>query len=427
MDTEDRFRRVEADIDLDAIRQNIQTVQALNAPSMKTLVVVKADAYGHGAVTVAAATQDLADYYGVACIDEAVELRQSGIEKPILILGYTDYTDYDKLLKYDITAAVYSVDMARQMSEYAMQAAGIIESEGDVSENAGSKKVDELDCACVANRKIKVHIKADSGMSRIGFMCDEQGVDEASHILGLPGIDVEGVFTHYAKADYRDKSDARKQYEAFSYFVGELERRGADFKYKHIDNSAGAMEIHSEGFNMMRLGIVIYGLYPSEEIDKSVKITPAMTLKSRIIHIKTLDAGCGVSYGWTYVTDKPTRVATVSVGYADGYPRALSGLGRVIICGRYAPILGRVCMDQIMVDVSDIPEASLRDEVILFGRQYGTDGSIEAEIPVEEVAEPARSFNYEMVCHVSRRVPRVYMRDGKYVAELSYIKRLYGA
>ena len=187
------------------------------------------------------------------------------------------------------------------------------------------------------------------------------------------------------------------------------------FAIKHIDNSAGAMELHSKGFDMMRLGIVIYGLEPSEEMDKSVVLQPAMTLKAHITHIKTLEPGRGISYGWTYVTDRPRRVATVSAGYADGYPRSQSNIGRVIIRGKYAPILGRVCMDQFMVDVTDIPEADLRDEVILFG----TDGIL--SIPVEEVAEPANSFNYELVCNVARRVPRVYFKNGQKTHEVNYL------
>ena len=384
----DNYRRVEADIDLSAIRYNIKTVQALNPSDKKTLLVIKADAYGHGAVTLAGELADLADYFATATMDEAVELRKSGVTLPILILGYTDPSEYETGIENDITLAIYDADRAAVLSETAVK----------------------------MNKKAKVHIKVDSGMSRIGFQCTEGDVSEAEKLLKLPGLDVEGIFTHYAKADYENKSDAMTQYEKFSWFVSEMEKRGADFKIRHIDNSAGAMEIHSEGFDMMRLGIVIYGLYPSEEIDKSVVLKPAMTLKARVVHVKELEAGRGVGYGWTYVTDKPTKVATVSVGYADGYPRALSNKGRVLIHGQYAPIIGRVCMDQIMVDVTDLGEAvKVGDEVVLFGTQG------ENHISIEEVAEPANSFNYEMACHIARRVPRVYFRDGQKIEEVNYL------
>ena len=383
------YRRVEADIDLDAIRYNIKTVQALNPDNRKTLLVIKADAYGHGAVTLAKEMDDLADYFAVATVDEAIELRKASVVKPVLILGYTDESEYDQVIDNDITIAIYDYDEAKVLSDKA------------------SKK----------GRKAKVHIKVDSGMSRIGYQCDEAGINEAYKVTLLPGLDVEGIFTHYAKADYKDKSDAEKQYRQFSHFVKALESRGVSFKIRHIDNSAGAMEIHSDGFDMMRLGIVIYGLYPSEEIDKSVVIRPAMTLKSRVVHVKELPAGRGIGYGWSYVTEKDTRVATVSVGYADGYPRALSNKGRVLIHGKYAPVLGRVCMDQIMIDVSDIQDSEVKvgDEVVLFGSQ---DGNM---IPVEEVAAPANSFNYEQVCNISRRVPRVYFKNGEEINSVNYL------
>lgn len=387
------YRRVEADIDLDAIRYNIETVKALNPPDKKTALVIKADAYGHGSVAVAKEMDDLADYYAVATVTEAVELRNADILKPILILGYTDISEYETVILNDITVAMYDLDRAAILSNEA--------------EKHG--------------KKAKVHIKVDSGMSRIGFQCDEKGLADAISMVKLPGLDVEGIFTHYAKADYIDKSDASKQYENFSWFVRSMEEKGISFKIRHIDNSAGAMEIHSSGFDMIRLGIVIYGLYPSEEIDKNIVIKPAMTLKSRVIHVKTLPEGRGIGYGWSYVTDKPTRVATVSVGYADGYPRALSNQGRVLIHGKSAPILGRVCMDQIMVDVTDIElmteEIQVGDEVILFGKQG------DEVISVEEVAEPANSFNYEEVCNISRRVPRVYFKDGKEIYSVDYLKK----
>ncbi|MCR5214639.1 MAG: alanine racemase [Eubacterium sp.] len=385
------YRRVEADIDLDAARYNIEKVIEKNPVSSLVCLVIKADAYGHGAVEYAREFNDLANYFAVATMDEAVELRNAGIELPILILGYTDKCDYKRAIDYRIRIAMYNLQEAEELSEIAIK----------------------------NGKKALVHIKVDSGMSRIGLQCNEAGVEEAYKIYNLEGLDAEGIFTHYAKADYFDKSDAARQYEAFSWFTSQLKERGADIRLKHIDNSAGAMEIHSNGFDMMRLGIVIYGLYPSEEIDKSIDLKPVMSLKSHVIHVKTLEAGRGVGYGWSYVTTKPTRVATVSVGYADGYPRALSNKGRVLIHGKYAPIIGRVCMDQIMVDVTDIEtetfEVKVGDQVVLFGSQG------QNIISVEEVAEPANSFNYEAVCNISRRVPRVYYKDGEICNVVNYL------
>ncbi|MCR4609139.1 MAG: alanine racemase [Eubacterium sp.] len=381
------YNRIEADIDLDAVRYNIEQLKALNPSDRKTLLVIKADAYGHGAVTFAEEFDDLADYYGVACIDEGVELRRAGVTKPILILGNTDEEDFETAIENDITMAVYNADKCKLLSDTALK----------------------------LGKKAKVHIKADSGMSRIGFQCNEDGVREASKLLSMEELNVEGVFTHFAKADTVDKNDAIGQRTRFNEFINALTERGFIFSIKHIDNSAGAMEIHSNGFDMMRLGIAIYGLEPSDEMNRELVLKPAMTLKAHITHIKTLEPGRGISYGWTYVTEKKMRVATVSAGYADGYPRAQSNIGRVLIRGRYAPILGRVCMDQFMVDVTDIPEVELRDEVILFG----TDGVL--SIPVEEVAEPANSFNYELVCNVARRVPRVYFKNSTKYKEVNYL------
>ncbi|MBQ8914125.1 MAG: alanine racemase [Lachnospiraceae bacterium] len=373
------YNRIYAGINIDNLRYNVKTMKSLVKPDMKVLLEIKADAYGHGSVEVAKRTLDIADYFGVATIDEAVELRNAGIDTPILIIGYTDRDNYDKLIAYNITQAVYDVEECRILSELALS----------------------------KGKKAKVHIKVDTGMSRIGFLTDDNGVNEAAKLKELEGLDIEGIFTHYAKADEFDKTAALGQKEKFKWFIDELEKKGMRFAIKHIDNSAGTMELKDNEFDMIRLGIVTYGLYPSDEVDKSVIIKPVMSLVAHIAHIKTLPAGVGVSYGWTFVTDKETRIATVTVGYADGYPRAQSGRGRVIIHGKYAPILGRVCMDQIMVDVTDIPEAKLRDEVILIG------SSEDACITVEEVAEPAASFNYELVCNIARRVPRVYYEEGK--------------
>lgn len=382
------YNRVQAVINLDNIRHNISAMKSLVDKDKKMLAVIKADAYGHGAVEVAEALDDLVDFYAVAFIDEALELRRAGIDKPILILGYTDPVDYELLLKYDVRPAMYETDDAQKLSDLAVSM-GI---------------------------KAKVHIKVDTGMGRIGFSCDDTGVEKIAEISNMPGIEIEGIFTHYAKADEIDKTAANGQLEKFRWINGQLVGLGIHIPVRHISNSAGIMEMDNSDFDMVRSGIVTYGLYPSEEVDKSiVELRPAMSLMSKVIFVKDVKAGTGIGYGWSYIADHDIRVATVSAGYADGYPRAQSNKGRVIIHGEYAPIIGRVCMDQFMVDVSHIDGVQVRDDVILIGR----DG--DKEVTVEEVAEPANSFNYELVCNISRRVPRTYIRDGKELGQVNYL------
>lgn len=381
------YNRIYARINVANLRYNIETMKSLVKPDMKVLIIVKADAYGHGAVEVAKFTEDMADYYGVATIDEAIELRAAGVRTPILIIGYTAPADYGKVLAYDITQTVYNIEDAKKLSDIAIK----------------------------RNKKARIHIKVDTGMSRIGFLCDEEGIKEASKLKELNGLNIEGIFTHYAKADETDKSAAALQKKRFLEFISGLEKCGISIPIKHIDNSAGIMELDDNEFDMVRSGISTYGVYPSEEVSKDTVLKPVMSLVSHVAHIKDIPAGVGVSYGWTYTTDKTTKVATVTAGYADGYPRALSNKGRVIINGQYAPIIGRVCMDQFMVDVTELNDVNVGDEVVLFGR----DG--ELEIPVEEVAAFAGSFNYEQLCNVSRRVARVYENLGEKIEEVKYL------
>lgn len=381
------FNRVYARVDIDSIRYNVSAMKTCIKPTMQTLAVIKADGYGHGAVMLAKHLDDLVDYYGVAAIDEAEELRRAGIQKPILIIGYTDCSDFERLLAYNISQAVYSVDECIKLSSHAVS----------------------------MNKKAKVHLKVDTGMSRIGFSVSEEDIKKASMLFSLPGIEVEGIFTHYAKADETDKTFSHTQKERFLQFIHGLKQLGYSIPIKHIDNSAGVMELDDDEFDMVRLGIAMYGLYPSEEVRHTVDLRPAMSLITHVSQIKTLPAGVGISYGGTYTTTKPTKVATLTVGYADGYPRAQSNVGRVLIHGCYAPILGRVCMDQIMVDISDIDNVNIRDEAVLIGN----DG--DKCIAVEEVAAPAASFNYELICNVARRVPRVYCCEGKDICCVNYL------
>lgn len=373
------YNRIYAQINVDNLRHNIKSIMARHKKDMKVLAVIKADAYGHGSCEIAHRIDDLAYYYGVAAVDEAVELRNAGIKKPILVIGYTSPKDYDRLIKYNITQTIYSRSDAKKLSELAVK-------NGTIA---------------------KIHIKVDTGMSRIGFPVSTDGINEAASLKELAGLHIEGIFTHYAKADEIDKTSAKEQKEKFKRFIDGLMVLGVKPELKHIDNSAGSMELDDDEFDMVRLGIAMYGLYPSEEVSREIMLKPVMSLIAHIAHVKEVDAGCGVSYGWTYVTDKKTKLATVTAGYADGYPRAMSNIGRAIVKGRSVPIVGRVCMDQLMLDVTDIPDITTDDEVILIGK------SEHENISVEEVAAPAASFNYELVCNISRRVPRIYIEEGR--------------
>lgn len=382
-----KYYRVQANINLDAIYENIKNAKKLLLPETKLMAIVKADGYGHGAVEVAKTIDDLADAYGVAILEEGIELRKAGITKPILILGFTSQPQYEAMLEYDIATAVFQKEMAEKMSEIAL----------------------------AKGKKAKIHIKLDTGMSRIGFALNEKSMEDIIAISKLPGIQTEGCFSHFATMDEADKTKALKQFSDYCAFVKVLENAGITFPLKHISNSAGIMEAPEAQLDMVRDGICLYGLYPSEEVKKEkLYLQPAMEMKAWISYVKELDAGVEIGYGGTYTTKRKTKVATVPVGYADGYPRCLSNKGRVLIHGESAPIIGRICMDQFMVDVTDIAPVKEGDMVTLFGK----DG--EEEITIEEISEQSYSFNYEFVCDVGKRVPRVFIRHGEVVGTRDY-------
>ena len=369
------YLRAYAEVDLKAIGHNIAEVRKNVGSGVKICAVIKADAYGHGAVAVGRYLESAVDYFAVATVDEAIELREAGIRLPVIILSYVSPSRYDEVVQYDVTQTVYTLETAVLLARAA-------EAQG---------------------RTAKVHVALDTGMSRIGFAVNERSADEIQQISELAHLELEGMFTHFSCADMVDKSYSRMQMERYDSMCDMLDKRNVVIPVKHICNSAGIMEFDSHRFQMVRSGIITYGLYPSEEVDKSaLDLIPAMSFRSHVVNVHTAPAGMGVSYGATFVTRKPTRIATVSVGYADGYPRALSNKGRVLIHGQFAPVLGRVCMDQIMVDVSHIDNVQIEDVVTLFGR----DG--DNYIPVEEPAGLSASFNYEFVCNLSRRVTRVY-------------------
>lgn len=383
-----QYHRIYARIDIDAILHNFGECKRRIPEGTKVLAVIKADGYGHGAVELAHQLESEADYFGVAVIEEAVELRRAGIKKPILILGYTSPSQDDLLINYDITQNIYTYDMAKRLS----------------------------DRAVALGKKVKFHIGLDTGMSRVGFQDNDESVEQIKKIVKLPNLVLEGIFSHYARADELVKTTAFLQSERFDLFIDKLEKAGINIPIKHLSNSAAVEELEKH-YDMVRFGISLYGLYPSEEVDKSsVDLIPAMELRTKIVNLKTVPAGCGVSYGHTFVTHRETRIATIPVGYADGYPRALSSKGRVIVNGQFAPIIGRVCMDQFMIDVTDIEgELNIEDEVILMGSDNG------CTISAEEIGDMSASFNYEFVCGVARRVPRIYFKDGKPYKEVSYI------
>lgn len=378
---EERYFRVSANINLDAICNNILKTRKLVNNSTKIMAIIKADGYGHGAIPLAKALDKIGvDAFGVAIVKEGIELRDSGIKKPLLILGYTAKEQYKELVKYDITQAIFQYDSAKALSEEALK----------------------------QNKIANIHIKIDTGMSRIGFTDTEESIGEIKKIALLQGIKITGIFSHFSCADQLDKTSAHKQLDRFLRFVDCMEQKGISIPVKHISNSAGIIDLPEAALDMVRSGISTYGLYPSEEVNKDkLVLEPAMEIKSHVCHVKEVGPGIGVGYGSTYVTSKNTRIATIPVGYGDGYPRQLSSRGRVLIHGKTAPIIGRVCMDQFMVDVSEIEHVKQGDVVTLVGK----DGN--EFISVEELANMAYSFNYEFVCNVGKRIPRIYYRNQK--------------
>lgn len=360
----------------------MQEVRRVTVPEARVMAVVKANAYGHGAVRVAqVALQNGAGYLGVARVQEGIELRRAGIHAPILIFGYAASGSVQELVEYDLTPTVYSYQSAEDLS-------------------ASVQKI---------GKKLRVHLKVDSGMGRVGLPTPataenaDDSAKEAVRIAALPGIELEGVYTHFASADHRDKSSAVEQLERFSCFLAALNKAGIEAPIKHAANSAAIIDLPEAHFDMVRAGIMLYGLYPSEEVDRArVLLKPAMQLRSRVTQVKRVPAGFKVSYGSTYETRCATQIATVAIGYADGYDRLLSSRGSVLIHGRRAPVVGRVCMDQTMIDVGSMSNVLPGDEVTLFGKQG------DQFISVDEVASAIDTINYEIVSTIMPRVPRIY-------------------
>ena len=387
------YNRVYATVDLDAVVSNMKSMREALPATTGIMGVVKADGYGHGAVPVARAMDPYVEGYAVSNIDEGISLRRHGIKKPILILGVTHSQRFEDLLRYDIQPAMFRLKEAKELSELAAE----------------------------QGKKAKIHLALDTGMSRIGMQPDRESAKEAAQMAALYGIELEGLFTHFARADEADKSFYQTQFERYQEFLSYLKEYGVTIPVRHCSNSAGIVEnLDSNQMDMVRAGICIYGLYPSDEVDRNrVKLTPAMEIKSFITYIKEIAPGTPVSYGSTFVSEHAMRVATIPTGYADGYNRGLSNRGSVLIRGKRAKILGRICMDQFMVDVTDIPEAEEDDEVTLIGK----DG--EDEITVEEMAACFGGFHYEIICDIGKRVPRVYIQNGRIAGTKDYFNDVY--
>ena len=383
------YSRVCAKIDLDAVTYNMEQMKQRIDGDTKIMAVIKSDGYGHGAIQVAEVLEKY-DYiwgFAVATLDEAVVLRTEGIQKPILVLGCIFPDQYLEMLDNDIRMNVYTEEMAKEISYMARR-------EGKTA---------------------YLHIKLDTGMARLGFAVNNESVDAITRISKLPNVNMEGVFTHFAKADETDKTFTKNQISQFVSMTEKLRERGVTFPYEHCANSAAIIDVEDARFDIVRAGISTYGLYPSEEVNQNaVHLKPALALKSHVAFVKEIEEGTPVSYGGTFVAEKKMKIATIPVGYGDGYPRSLSGKGYVLIRGKKANILGRICMDQFMVDVTDIEGVSFGDKVTLIGR----DGN--EAISVEKLSELSGRFNYEFICALGKRIPRVYVKNGKIAEQVDY-------
>ena len=384
------YQRVYAQVDLDAIVDNMKNMKNNLASGTQMMGVIKTDGYGHGCIPIAHCLEELDFVYGyaVATAEEAHILRKADVKKPILILGHVFPYAYEMLAEEEIRPAVFRADVLPALSEAALK----------------------------TGKNIKVHIKVDTGMGRIGIRPNDEGIAFVRHLMEQKGVEIEGIFTHFSRADEEDKTSAREQLRVFTQFIGRIEEElHLHIPIRHCSNSAGILELPEANLDMVRAGITLYGLAPSDEVRMDrVPLRPALSLYSRIVYVKTLYAGESVSYGGTFTAKHTMRVATIPVGYGDGYPRGLSNKGYVLIAGHKAPILGRVCMDQFMVDVTEIPEAVEGVKVTLIGQ----DGS--EEITAEALGALSGRFNYELVCDLGKRIPRVFVRNGQVIDTKDY-------
>lgn len=385
-----KLNRAWAEIDLDAIAHNVREIRKFTGKKVEMMGVVKADAYGHGVREVVRTLLDNGvTQLAVSMLDEAIQIRNMGIDVPILILSYTDPIRAEELILNDVTQTVFSLDLAQALSSASVK----------------------------LGKKIKVHVKVDTGMTRIGFMPGCDAVKSITEISRLPGLVVEGVFTHFASADEREKDYTQMQYDRFLGLCTELSRAGIEIPVKHACNSGGIMQYPEMHLDMVRPGVILYGLYPSKDVDREkIRLKPAMTLKANVIMVKEVEPDTCISYGRIFRTSRKSKIATIPIGYADGYTRLLSNKGRMLVNGEFAPVVGRICMDQCMIDVTDLKkDVHVGDEVVIFGSQNGVG------ISVDEIAADIGTINYELVCIIGKRIPRVYLKDGKICSILNYL------
>lgn len=381
-------RPVWAEINLDNLAHNMREVRRVTNKNSKITAVIKADGYGHGAVAIAETLlENGADRFAVATLSEAIQLKTSFPNIETMILGYTPENLAKEVIEHNIIQTIYTIEQAKEFSNTAL----------------------------FLNKKIVVHIKLDSGMNRLGMAFSEETIDEILEMSKLDGLVIEGIFTHFSTADELDKEYTKQQVKKYQYIVNSLEQRGLYIQIKHVSNSAGIIDLPEFNFDMVRAGIMLYGLYPSKEVNhETVKLKEVMCLKAKISQVKKLAAGSGVSYGLKYKCDKDSLVATLPIGYADGYTRMLSGKGKVLVNGLIVSVIGNICMDQCIIDVTGL-DVKMGDEVVLFG---GNDSN---GISIDSVADLLNTINYEIVCMIDKRVPRLYIKDGKEIYFKDYV------
>lgn len=383
------IRPVWLEINMDNLVSNFREIRKIVNDKAMIMAVIKANGYGHGSVELAKMYKEIgADRLAVSILTEAIELRKAEISGPIQLLSYTPHGQLGAVIDNDIIQGIYTYEDAKALSVQAI----------------------------VKNKIAKIHIKIDSGMGRIGFLPNDESIDEIIKISKLPNLEIEGIFTHFAKADEIEKEYTKIQYEKFNWVVRELEKVGINISIKHVSNSASIIDLAEYNLDMVRPGIILYGYYPSEDVNKDrLELKPAMTLKGKISNIKTVPEKTGLSYGHLYLTTRESVIATIPIGYADGYSRMLTGKGFVYIKGKRVPIVGRICMDQLMIDVTDVENPKIGDEVVLFGT--GNEGYPK----VEEIAALLGTINYELICMMGRRIPRVYLRGDQIVTINDYL------
>lgn len=375
------------EINLDNIRHNYKKIRGHIGKNTEIMAVIKANAYGHGSVSIARELEEVGvNIFAVSILSEAIELRNAGIRSKILVLNYTPKSQFIRLLEQNISQSIYSYRDAKDLSDLAIK-------EG---------------------KEAHIHIKIDTGMNRLGFLVEDESIGEIEKISRLEGIRIEGIFTHFACSDEKNKDFSIGQFKKFKWIVDELEKKEVHIPKKHVSNSGAVLDMPDYNLDIIRPGLILYGYYPSEYVSKNLDLRPAMALKAKISHIKIIKEGQGISYGQKYITEKETKVATIPIGYGDGYSRLLTGRSHVSIKGKTCKIIGTICMDQMMIDVSHIGDLNRGDEVVLFGYE-------DNHPRIEDIAKKLDTINYEIICMMNRRLPRIYIKNKKTDHIVDYI------